>query len=297
MTQNGNNKGRRDRYSPVSNPPNEGCFSLTVLKLLFVIFNIIFLVSSTIIGGTGFWNQWTHWHILTLMTTITYSLITWLMIATGILGIIGAIIGCCGAKLEQRSSIGLCGLIVSIMFMMELIVGMLSYAYQDQVEHDLKHNLATKIMKRYSLDDDITNAMDFVQQNLNCCGGDIFEDWTKSEWYFTASKRNKVPDSCCKTISKACGMSDHPSNIPYTGCRHPMAAYVKSHLVLLGWIAIGCCLLQILGFFFTVCLFVKLGQVRKREKVELEFKKPVPHFVNSHSGYHPVFSNGLPSKS
>ncbi len=44
----------------------------------------------------------------------------------------------------------------------------------------------------------------------------LFEDWSNSKWFTTASKRNKVPDSCCKTESEGCGVRDHPSNIPYT---------------------------------------------------------------------------------
>ncbi|TRY73842.1 hypothetical protein TCAL_13621 [Tigriopus californicus] len=298
MAQNGNNKGRhRDQHSLAENPRNEGCYSLTVLKLFFVIFNIIFLVSSIIIGGTGVWNHWTHWHILSLMTTITYSLITWLVIATGLLGIVGATIGCFGAKLEQRCSIGLYGFIVAIMFMMELILCMLSYSYHDQVELDLHQNLGPNLIRTYSVDRDITEAVDYIQQKLNCCGGDYYEDWTKSKWYFTASKRNKVPDSCCKTMSDACGMSDHPSNIPYTGCRHPMAAQIQSHLVLLGITGIGCALLQILGFVFTICLFEKLGRVGKMKSWQTESKKFSPHFTTSHVGYHPVFSNGLSNKT
>ena len=35
---------------------------------------------------------------------------------------------------------------------------------------------------------------------------------------------NSVPESCCKSPSPSCGKSAHPSNIPYTGCVHPLAA-------------------------------------------------------------------------
>jgi hypothetical protein len=46
--------------------------------------------------------------------------------------------------------------------------------------------------------------------------------------------KNRVPDSCCKTVSRACGVRDHPSNIYYTGCSHSLASMFAAHLFLLG---------------------------------------------------------------
>jgi hypothetical protein len=49
-----------------------------------------------------------------------------------------------------------------------------------------------------------------------------------------ARANNRVPDSCCKTVSRACGVRDHPSNIYYTGCSHSLAIMLARHLFLLG---------------------------------------------------------------
>ena len=65
----------------------------------------------------------------------------------------------------------------------------------------------------------------------------------------------RVPDSCCKTESPGCGVRDHPSNIPYTGCIHTFSAQLTDHLVLLGVVSLALALLQIFGVIFTACLF------------------------------------------
>ena len=69
-----------------------------------------------------------------------------------------------------------------------------------------------------------------------------------------------VPDSCCKTESPGCGVRDHPSNIPYTGCIHRFSEQLSDHLQLLGVVSLALALLQIFGVIFTSCLFSRYTQ-------------------------------------
>jgi hypothetical protein len=66
-----------------------------------------------------------------------------------------------------------------------------------------------------------------------------------------------VPDSCCKTESPGCGTRDHPSNIPYTGCRHRFSDQLTQHLLLLGLVSLGLAMLQVIGVILTSCLFAR----------------------------------------
>ena len=53
-----------------------------------------------------------------------------------------------------------------------------------------------------------------------------------------------MPDSCCKTVSLGCGSRDHPSNIHYTGCRHPLGRELGRHLAWLTAASLAIALLQ-----------------------------------------------------
>ena len=50
---------------------------------------------------------------------------------------------------------------------------------------------------------------------FSCCGAASYADWPYSRWLTRddPTSVNKVPDSCCKSPSFACGKSTHPSNI------------------------------------------------------------------------------------
>lgn len=66
-----------------------------------------------------------------------------------------------------------------------------------------------------------------------------------------------VPDSCCISYSEMCGKSDHPSNIPYTGCIYQFIDETRDHLNILGAIGFGFCFVQIFGLILSCCLYFK----------------------------------------
>lgn len=83
--------------------------------------------------------------------------------------------------------------------------------------------LSDTFKNNYAVSERVTKAIDLMQQNFKCCGAIRYEEYQDSVWL--RSKRSdliverdgrRVPDSCCVTMTPTCGISDHPSNIPYT---------------------------------------------------------------------------------
>merc|ERR1711874_875019 len=113
-----------------------------------------------------------------------------------------------------------------------------------------------------SSNNDTRDAIDDLQSTFRCCGADSFEDWRHSQWWRSELKlSNKVPDSCCKTVSGLCGVRDHPSNIYYPGCAHKLSRLVGDHLLLIGSIALVICLVESAGVILSVKLVRKLRTV------------------------------------
>lgn len=103
-----------------------------------------------------------------------------------------------------------------LIFLIEAMVGILAYMYQEHVETELKMNLNTTMLTTYKMDDSKTAAIDFLQEKFSCCGAESFSDWKFSNWSLqNLTDGNKVPDSCCKTVTLHCGRRNHPSNINY----------------------------------------------------------------------------------
>lgn len=112
---------------------------------------------------------------------------------------------------------------------MEAMVGILAYMYQEHVETELKMNLNTTMLTTYKMDDSKTAAIDFLQEKFSCCGAESFSDWQFSNWSLqNLTDGNKVPDSCCKTVTFQCGKRDHPSNINYAVSNNKIICFIRN---------------------------------------------------------------------
>lgn len=114
-------------------------------------------------------------------------------------------------------------ILLILVFLLELSAGILAYIYEQNVDEELNMTLSDTFTKNYAVSERVTKAVDLMQQNFRCCGAIKYEEYQDSVWL--RSKRSDliveregrvVPDSCCVTMTSKCGVSDHPSNIPYT---------------------------------------------------------------------------------
>ncbi|TRY97032.1 hypothetical protein DNTS_001443 [Danionella cerebrum] len=97
---------------------------------------------------------------------------------------------------------------------------------------------------------------------LKCCGSNSSADWRDGTWIRTLADRRLVPDSCCKTPTERCGVRDHPSNIYKVegGCISKLEEFILQHLLILGSVGLGIAFIQIVGMFFTCCLYQSLKE-------------------------------------
>lgn len=178
-----------------------------------------------------------------------------------------------------------------IVFLLEALVGGLAYVYESNVATELADTLNDTFTNGYAVDRSQTIAIDRMQQEVNhkkktnkksinskknmlfhfqyiCCGAFRFEDWKESVWLRSRRKdllktkdKRLVPDSCCITMTEKCGLRDHPSNIPYTGCIYKFSDDLRDHLNILAAVGSGICVVQIFGMVLACCLYIKLKDV------------------------------------
>merc|ERR1719219_3348124 len=197
-----------------------------------------------------------------MMPSKVYEITIWLVVATGALSVLIALLGYTALAPESRHLLAWYTILLVVVFISESVIGLLSYVYQDRLGPDLEDTLTQSFISSYGLDHDKTLAADNIQLKLQCCGSESYLDWRSSSWQ--ASHRPLlVPSSCCKSPSVGCGLRDHPSNIHYTGCRHRFQQEISSHLVYVCGISVCTALLQIVGIILTSSLFSRLQRIDK----------------------------------
>jgi len=241
------------------NKNSDSCCSVKYLKYSLCFYNFIFLLSGCVICGLGVWTLLEKLVFVRLMTTSTYQVTIWLLVATGCLSVITSLIGYTSIALEKRGLLALYTILLVIVFMFESCIGLIAYVYQDQLSLELTSNLGSTFIQTYGEHIENTKAIDKIQQQYDCCGSYNFTDWQNSTWYENHPDM-KVPDSCCRTPTDGCGIRDHPSNIPYTGCIYRFNSSLTLHLFLVGSISLGIGLLQVIGVILTSCLFYRLDK-------------------------------------
>ncbi|XP_038636217.1 tetraspanin-11-like [Scyliorhinus canicula] len=136
-----------------------------------------------------------------------------------------------------------------LIFLIELVAGILACVYYQRLSEELKQNLNKTMMENYADpgEERITYSIDQLQQDFKCCGSNNSADWQYSAYIHSPASGNRlVPDSCCKTVTVACGQRDHPSNIYKVegGCITILEQALEDHTLIIGAVGIGAACLQ-----------------------------------------------------
>lgn len=242
----------------------DGCCSVGFLKCLLHTFNFIFLLSGCAVLGVGIWTLVAKRHHLSLLTTATYASTAYMLVLAGALVILVTALGCVAVCRLHRCFLLVYTFLLLLIFLMEAVAGIIAYVYEEQVWHELADGLNTTFIESYGIDAARTEAINDLQRSFKCCGANGFEDWKHSVWRSKIpNTKNKVPDSCCKTIGTGCGTLAHPSNIFYDGCINALHDQIREHLIIIGAVGLGICLVQVFGMIFSCCLYLRLRDYRR----------------------------------
>ena len=101
-------------------------------------------------------------------------------------------------------------------FVSEAFLGTMSFFNREHLRNELDTRLNDSFLRKYPIDKKSRLLVDDLQQQMECCGLNSYEDWKFSNWYKDESQQiYLVPDSCCRTITEGCGKSVGPNNIPH----------------------------------------------------------------------------------
>lgn len=233
------------------------------LKYLLFVFNFLFWVGGAAVLGVGVWTLVEKGNYLSLLTSSTFAVSAYTLIVAGGLVVVTGFLGCCAVIREQKSCLSTYFFLLLLIFLIELVAGVLAYVYYQRLSEDLKLHLNQTMTANYAQPgkESITAAVDRLQQDFKCCGSNNSHDWASSLYVSSPPAEGRlVPDSCCKTITPGCGKRDHPSNIYKVegGCITKLERFLAAHLLVIGAVGIGVACLQICGMVVTSFLYRRI---------------------------------------
>lgn len=174
------------------------------------------------------------------------------IVLAGILVFAIGVIGCCAAVRESRCALASFSLLLLILFGLEVAAAVLGFIYHSKVESDAKARMY-KVFSEYDGDGSHSEsrAVDYLQNELRCCGVANFSDWKKTPWFDHAGN-NSVPLSCCKKTAVNCNGSLLQPNLIYDeGCLIRIEEKIQSILTYIMAVAVAFAFLQMLGVLAT----------------------------------------------
>jgi len=210
--------------------------------------NFVFVVVGAALIGLGAYIQVGAKQYLDFLSDNYLNTPIFIMIVGGVIFIV-AFFGCCGAYKESSCMIYTYAVLLSVILICEIGAGIAAFA----LKGDLKNVIETKMvdgMKNYGKEghDGVTNAWDLLQTDLACCGSHNYTDWA-------IVMPNAVPDSCCKEDTKGCGSApDYVDHINQKGCLVQFEDKFVGNIGIVGGVAVGVALAQVLAVAFACCL-------------------------------------------
>jgi len=226
------------------------------MKTLLMVFNFVFWLSGIAILALGIWMK-VQLYIYVELTTMYYAEGPYVLIGIGAAIVLVGSLGCLCTVKGKSFLLYLYAAFLVIVFVVELSVGIAGFVYRSKLEEGFKKGL-DEAMDNYHDDEQKRDAMDGLQEGLECCGRQSYSDWfSRPTWNGEHTAPQSVPKSCCIHVSPECDNTNLPtpgteetnSTLPVwtEGCHSKVASFMEKNFGIIGGVAIGFAFLQLFG--------------------------------------------------
>lgn len=201
-----------------------------IAKPLVFFFNFIFWLSGLALIIIGAILKAKYGNFMSLADSKFSDAAVFIIIIGSIVTVIG-FVGCCGAWKENHCLLTTFVILLSVIFILEIVAGALGFAYREKVAK-AADNLLERGVKNYGKnktesEEGTKEFMDWAQKSFKCCGKSGASDY-------------KVPP-------KSCGDAK-------VGCSEGLKTWLKHKLYIIGALCIGIAFIQILGIILGLVL-------------------------------------------
>jgi hypothetical protein len=223
------------------------------IRILLLIFQTIFLAIglALLILGSVVTSELSNYY---LVMPSGYAIAPAVLLVTGIVIFIIALIGCCGSFTKNKCCINIFIFGVSLLLLLQFIALILGLVFKSKIEQGVHEGMRNVVLD-YHDSKVYQEFQDGIHKEFKCCGVDSFWDWNSLN-----ITQNAVPESCC--INKGCDTTVPPKRTPpefYTqGCSAKVIEWLKSNASILIASAAIVCFIQAIAVVLS-CIYVKKG--------------------------------------
>lgn len=247
------------------------------IKYLLFFFNVFFWLIGGLICGVGLWAR-----VVYAQENNSLGLFGgWdldpavLFIIVGVIMFLLGFCGCIGALRENICLLKFFSICLSIIFFTQLAAGIIGFVFRNKIKGLVAEKLDDTIVN-YRNNANLQNIIDYSQETFKCCGLHSYKDWRKNV-YFNCTQIGpeacSVPYSCCKTdkLNTQCGYGANRDDMPdsqryrkiYTdGCIEGISVWFTKHLQVVGGVAVGVAVVQVIGIAFASTL---MSDIRRQK--------------------------------
>jgi len=253
------------------------------LKYLMFTFNFLALVGGIVVMAIGIWTCVDHSYMEQLMGTNLYMSAAYILIATGVVVTLVSFLGCFGAVKEIKCMLLTYFIVMFGIFVTMLVGGILGYAFRSNVALSMRTRMYASLGE-YGVNRVVTDAWDFTQSRLRCCGVEGFDGykvWVMENRNFNT--QSQVPLTCCQKIWTSgqvgtngqvtsglinngqinpdgqpfmqCQRSPNSNTAYLTGCLDKGVQAVTEQAAIVGGVGIGIAFVMLMGMIFSMALF------------------------------------------
>ncbi|XP_030290443.1 tetraspanin-33 isoform X1 [Sparus aurata] len=168
------------------------------IKYTLFIFCYFFWVVSAVLTAVGIYAKIAKEKDVVDTLTLDPAL---LLIIVGSVMFLITFLGCFGSLRNATCLLKTFLGILTAVLLLQIAAGVVGYLFTDRVM-ERTEKLMMKAIVLYREDQDLENAIDFIQKKFQCCGVESYKDWSHNV-YFKCSDTNPsleacgVPFSCC----------------------------------------------------------------------------------------------------
>ncbi|XP_054716195.1 CD63 antigen-like [Uloborus diversus] len=202
---------------------------MSCIKYLMFIFNFIFVVCGIALIAVGAVVQGKDF---TVFLDSKYVTAPTILIIVGVIIFLLAFLGCCGAIRENYCMVMTFGVLLFIIFVIEIAGGIAAYTYRNQFEDFLRKSMNETIGQDK---EDARKVWNEMQTKWECCG-------VNGPMDYLYNNRN-ISDSCCDPkFEGQCTLDNSYSK----GCFNQMLERIKGVVGAVGGTAIGIAFVEVI---------------------------------------------------
>jgi len=218
-----------------------------LFKTLLWVANFVLFAAGALLIGAGIYVYFDMHDYLKFLDE-RYANGAVILVVGGVILFVLGFLGCCGAAKGNSCMLKTFAALLAVIVIAEVAGAIYVLAVNPGGSQEIIKDKMEEAMKNYREEgfEGVTIAWNAAQYNLKCCGVDESEDWEKNSGTFKT-----IPDSCYKDAEceEDYSKCTKKSSTDYyeDGCLTKIEDFVKSNTNLVGGIAIGIALFQILG--------------------------------------------------